>query len=371
MKANSKDTKRMNKIRIIKFISKKGITSKAEISSELQISMPTVLQNVKELVEEGLVTENGEYASTGGRKAKALSIAEGIGYTVGMDITANHITFALVDMRRELVEKLRVRIAFENIYSYYEKMVENLLTFIERTGVDRRKITGVGISLPGIVNQEEKLLLRSHALNVENVSFKMVENMVGFPCELENDANSAAYAELLGNGSDAVYLSLSNTVGGAICLHNKLYRGETFKSGEFGHMVIEKNGRRCYCGKNGCVDAYCSAKVLQSRTDDNLETFFTKIREKDPECMEVWEEYLDDLAVTVTNLRMAFDCDIVLGGYVGGYLEEFLPELSRKIMKYNNFDLDTSYLRTGRYKLEASAYGVTLKFVEKYFDSLK
>ena len=60
MKANSKDTKRMNKIRIIKFISKKGITSKAEISSELQISMPTVLQNVKELVEEGLVTESGE-----------------------------------------------------------------------------------------------------------------------------------------------------------------------------------------------------------------------------------------------------------------------------------------------------------------------
>lgn len=371
MKANSKDTKRMNKIRIIKFISKKGITSKAEISSELQISMPTVLQNVKELVEEGLVTESGEYASTGGRKAKALSIAEGIGYTVGMDITANHITFALVDMRRELVEKLRVRIAFENIYSYYEKMVENLLTFIERTGVDKGKITGVGISLPGIVNQEEKLLLRSHALNVENVSFKVIENMIGFPCELENDANSAAYAELFGKGSDAVYLSLSNTVGGAICLHNKLYRGETFKSGEFGHMVIEKNGRRCYCGKNGCVDAYCSAKVLQSRTDDNLETFFAKIREKDPECMEVWEEYLDDLAVTVTNLRMTFDCDIVLGGYVGGYLEEFLPELSRKIMKYNNFDLDTSYLRTGRYKLEASAYGVTLKFVEKYFDSLK
>lgn len=371
VKANMKDTKRMNKIRIAKFISEKGITSKAEISSELQISMPTVLQNTKELVEEGLVTESGEYASTGGRKAKALSIAEGIAYAVGMDITANHITFVLVDMRRKLADKLRVRVTYENTYAYYEKMAENLRAFVDRTGVDRSKIIGVGISLPGIVNKEEKLLMRSHALKVENVSFKMIESMIGFPCQLENDANSAAYAELLGKGSNAVYLSLSNTVGGAICLHNRLYRGETFKSGEFGHMVIEKNGRRCYCGKKGCVDAYCSAKVLQRRADDNLETFFMKIREKDPGCMEVWEEYLDYLAVTVTNLRMAFDCDIVLGGYVGGYLEEFLPELNRKIMEYNNFDLDTSYLRTGRYKLEASAYGVTLKFVEKYFDSLK
>ncbi len=49
--------------------------------------------------------------------------------------------------------------------------------------------------------------------------------------------------------------------------------GETFKSAEFGHMIIEKGGRTCYCGKNGCVDAYCSAKVLSKYSDDDLELF--------------------------------------------------------------------------------------------------
>ena len=110
--------------------------------------------------------------------------------------------------------------------------------------------------------------------------------------------------------------------------------------------------------------------MLQRLADDNLELFFRKLKDGEENCVQVWEQYLDDLAVVVSNLRMAFDCDVVLGGYVGGDLEEFLPELGRKIMEYNKFDLDTSYLRTGKYKLEAAAYGVTLRFVEHFFDTL-
>lgn len=365
-----KEIKRNNKVRIAKYISRRGITSKAEISSMLGLSMPTTLQNVKELVETGVVEESGVYESTGGRKAKALSISPEVGFAAGMDITANHITFVLVNMKREPVNKKRTRIPYENTFSYYEKMGELLHDFIKESGVREEKIIGVGISLPGIVNKEEKVLLRSHALNVKNVSFKTIENVIGFPYALENDANSAAYAELTESVKNTVYLSLSSTVGGAIYLHDKLYPGENFRSGEFGHMIIEKGGRPCYCGKRGCADAYCSAKVLQRLADDNLELFFRKLKDGEENCVQVWEQYLDDLAVVVSNLRMAFDCDVVLGGYVGGYLEEFLPELGRKIMEYNKFDLDTSYLRTGKYKLEAAAYGVTLRFVEHFFDTL-
>lgn len=365
-----KETKRSNKVRIAKFISQRGLTSKAEIAAELHLSMPTTLQNVKELVEEGIVEERGEYESTGGRKAKALTIAEDIGYAIGMDITANHITFALVNLKRELVKKQRIRLTFEDNYAYYEQMAKSLHVFVQETKVEENKIIGLGIALPGIVNKEEKVLLRSHALKVKNISFHNYQNLLRYPFELENDANSAAYAEFLQKERNTIYLSLSNTVGGAIYLHDRLFSGENFKSGEFGHMVIEKEGRVCYCGKKGCADAYLSSKLLQGLTNDNLEAFFQKIREKDAACMQVWEEYLEYLAIVVTNLRMAFDCDIVLGGYVGGYLEEFLPMLYRKIQKFNNFDLDTTYLRTGKYKFEAAAYGVTLPFVDCFFEEM-
>lgn len=399
VKEIKRDIKKRNKARVARYISLKGFASKAEIAAELGLSMPTTLQNVKELIEAGIVVESGEYGSTGGRKAKALSIAPEAGYVVGIDITAHHLTFALVNMGRELLRWRRIRIPFEDSLSYYEKMGAALQEFIENTNpgearcgdaqtagtkgerivgagaaprkIDRKKIFGVGISLPGIVNREEKFLIQSQALGIQNVSFRSLQNVIGLPFELENDANSAACAELFEGSRNTVYLSLSNTVGGAVYLQDGLYPGENFKSGEFGHMVIEKSGKRCYCGKRGCVDAYCSAKVLQCMTNDNLEAFFEALKNGDEACGKVWEEYLDSLAVTVTNLRMIFDCDIILGGYVGGYLEEFLPQLQQRIVGYNNFDLDTSYLRTGRYKLEAAAYGVTMRFVDTFFDALE
>lgn len=363
------EPKRINKIRIAEFISTVGSTSKSEISRELKLSMPTTLQNVRELMEAGIVTEEGEYESTGGRKAKALAITRDAGYAAGVDITNNHITMVLVNTRKEIIKSQRTRTPFQNTPKYYEDLGVSIRKFIDTAGISRKKIAGVGLSLPGIVDREEKLLLRSHTLHLENISFRNLENDLGYAYSLENDANSAACAELEGAGGNAVYLSLSNTVGGAVYLQNHLYKGENFKSAEFGHMTIERNGRPCYCGKKGCVDAYCSAKILQEYGDGNLEAFFVKVREKVPEIMKVWDEYLDTLAVTVTNLRMTFDCDIVLGGYVGGYLEEFMPELTKKVREYNNFDIDTSYLRTGKYKLEAAAYGITLEFITSYLNS--
>lgn len=399
MKEIKRDIRKMNKARVARYISRKGITSKAEIAAELGLSMPTTLQNVKELIEAGIVVESGEYGSTGGRKAKALSIASDIGYVAGIDVTANHLTFALVNMKRELLRWERIRVPFEDSFAYYERMGEMLREFLESTEdvgnenaagdrmtvpgnesttwetnrrkINPEKICGVGISLPGIVNREEKLLIQSQVLGISNISFRNLQSVIGYPFELENDANSAACAEFYEGSKNTIYLSLSNTVGGAVYLHDGLYTGENFKGGEFGHMVIEKSGKKCYCGKRGCVDVYCSAKVLQSMTNDNLEAFFEALRNGDEACTEVWEKYLDSLAVTVTNLRMLFDCDIILGGYVGGYLEEFLPQLQQRIMGYNNFDLDTSYLRTGRYKLEAAAYGVTMRFVDAFFDALE
>ena len=378
--ARGLEPKRSNKIRTAKFISARGITSKTEISVSLKLSMPTTLQNVKALVEEGIVEETGEYESTGGRKAKALSICGDAGYAVGVDITNNHITMVIVNAKKEIMASERVRCVYENCTQYYDFLVRAVSDFIEKQGVELTKIAGIGYSLPGIVDKEQSLLLRSHTLKVQNVSFRSVGNALGYPCDIENDANSAAYAELgtaavSGDAAEdeetnAVYLSLSNTVGGSICFGGQLYSGDNFKSGEFGHMVIEKNGRQCYCGKRGCMDAYCSALVLQENTDRSLECFFDGVRKKEPEILKVWDRYLDDLATAVTNLRMIFDCRIVLGGYVGGYLEEFMHELSRKVMQYNNFDVDTSYLRTGKYKLNAAAYGAALKFIESIFDNI-
>ena len=81
-------------------------------------------------------------------------------------------------------------------------------------------------------------------------------------------------------------------------------------------------------------------------------------------------EYLDYLALAVCNIRMIFDCDIILGGNVGGYMEGHIRAFESKVAKYNRSDLDTSYIRLGNYKEGSSAIGAGKHMVDKYISNL-
>ncbi len=368
-KEERRETKRANQARIAQMILEAGAISKNELAERLGFSMPTVLQHVKGLVESGYVTESGEYGSTGGRKAKLLSVVGDMGFAAGMDITENHISYVLVDLQRELIKRAKIRLPFSQSFSYYEAMGNWLQVFLEQAGVERGKILGIGISLPGIVDSREKLLVHSHVLHAENMSFKRFEGLVGYPCEADSDAGGAAYAELAGEEKDAVYLSLNDTVGGALYLNQKWYTGSDSQSARFGHMVIEKNGRPCYCRGKGCLDAYCSARALRGE-DKNLEEFFEKVRARETGYRRRLEEYLDSLALAVAQLHILFGCDIVLGGQAAGYLRDFQRELDRRVAEYDRLDSDTSFFRIGKCGAEASAYGMAIRFVNRFFKEL-
>ncbi len=364
------EIKHRNKVKIVKFIYKKGETSKQEISRELGLSMPTVLQNIKELLDRGIVIETGKYRSTGGRKAGALSLAKGHKYAAGIDITKNHISMVLVDTSGAVSVYKRLKRFYEDSVEYYEGLGVELEAFLAENHIDKNKVLGVGLSIPGIVDTTNSILLRTHVFKVSNLSLKKFSRFLKYEVAFNNDANSAAYAELREAAKNSIYLSLSNTVGGAVYIKDEIYMGDNFKSAEFGHMVLKPGGRTCYCGKKGCMDAYCSALALSEYTDDNLDQFFLQLKDGDKKCIKAWQEYLDYLALAVSNLRMAFDCDIILGGYLGGYLEDYLVELGSYVVKYNNFDIDTTYIRSGKYKKEAAAVGAGIQFIEKYFEAI-
>lgn len=149
-----------------------------------------------------------------------------------------------------------------------------------------------------------------------------------------------------------------------------MYIGSNWRSGEFGHMVIHPGGKRCYCGKEGCVDAYCSALNLAELEDGNLESFFEKLKQGNQEYQKIWSTYLDDLAIAIDNLRMCFDCDIVLGGYVGSYMEPYIPEIRKRVAEKNIFDYKGSYVKACQYQVESSALGAAILLIEKYIDEI-
>ena len=119
----------------------------------------------------------------------------------------------------------------------------------------KEKLLGVGISIPGIINQEQKLVIKSHALKLENYSLSFLEQAFSVPVYFSNDANAAMMAEDMNIYQNAIYLSLNQTLGGAFCIGGNLFSGENQKAGEnwtydtctLGPQVLLWKIRLCRC----------------------------------------------------------------------------------------------------------------------------
>lgn len=367
-KVTNMEVKKQNRNRVFRYIYRHGTVSNPDISHEMNMSLPTVTQITKELIEKGLVEEKGELKSTGGRRAKALSAAVNVKQAIGLDITKNHISLVLINLAGEILKYERIYQPYSSEEVYYQRVSEKLEAFLDESGEEREKILGVGISFPGIIDLDREMIADSHILGVEMVPFEAVSRYFSYPCFFLNDANAGAYAEgIRPEGMERFfYLSLSNTVGGAIFNQNELMQGSNFRCGEVGHMTVVPDGETCYCGKKGCLDAYCSASILSDAADGKLEKFFAALEQGEGDVLQIWDQYMSYLAIAVNNIHMVLDCDVVLGGYVGSYMESYIQDIWDKVLARNTFAEKVPFVKACSYTVGAAALGAALKVTEDF-----
>ncbi|MDR2908895.1 MAG: ROK family transcriptional regulator [Oscillospiraceae bacterium] len=380
---NNMDVKRFNRNKLFRCVNRNGRLSRTEIVEKLGMSLPTVLSLLGELAQMGLVREAGKLESTGGRKAAAIMPVHDARFAVGLDITAHHVSFALTDLSAQVLKHVRVIQNFEMSPQYIADVAGKLEDFIQEAKVPKQKILGVGVSIPGIVDIGNSNILVSHALGISDVGFEYFSRHIPYRCSFINDANAAAFAEIfdLDSNLTAILFSLSNTVGGAIInkavgieagggVGSHLILGDNWKGGEIGHMTLFPGGIPCYCGKIGCFDAYCSAKVLSQHTGGTLEAFFEQLAEGNSRLAAVWDTYLGHLAIMLNNIRMLQDCSIIIGGYVGRFMEPYIELLSEKVKRLNTFRETANFIKICNYRVEASAFGAALLFIEDFMESV-
>ena len=366
---NNMDVKRRNRVNTLRCVLKSDRVSQMELTQRLGLSWPTILQNVKELTELGLVREDGVYASTGGRKARAFVPVRDARVAVGVELARDHVSVVLTDLSGNLLRQARGALRFSMEDIYFKYLGGLLQRFVDANEAGER-LLGVGLAIPGTVDEERGLLRDSRVLDLKNVALSRFTQQIPWPCRCLSAAGAAGLAEFYGEEGGMVYLSLDEAVGGAILRDGGLYLGEHLRAGAFGHMTLVPGGLRCRCGREGCLDAYCSAKVLSDLAGGSLSAFFEELRSGDGEKREAWREYLEYLAVAVNNLHVSFDCGVMAGGAVGAYLEEFGELLRALLAERNPFDQDTSYLRYGRRSQEAAAVGAALTQVEAFLQGL-
>lgn len=364
--------KEVNRNKVYKMIYNSDGICKQDIAYKLKLSLPTVSQNITELKNRGLIEEKGTFESTGGRRARVIKCVDDVKTAIGMDITRNHVSLVMVDLKGKILSGSRKRITFEDTEEFYQSVGVMVDEFVEATGLSSDRILGMGISLPAIIGEDKKSITYISVLPAPSNLYERLVRYIKYNFLFSNDANAGGFAEFWRRDSQdpIVYVSLSNSVGGSIMYSDSTYYGQHFKSGEFGHMTLVPEGRMCYCGKKGCADAYCNAKILANLTNGNLKDFFNKIEKNDKTCTKVFHEYLYYLGQLVYNLRMIFDCDVVLGGYVGSHMEKHLQVLAQIVDEKNPFEKGGDYIKVCNYKFEASAAGAALYYIDKFIDSI-
>ena len=371
----SNEIKMHNRQKIYKFIRSEDSASKQDIVIGLQLSLPTVTQNLQYLEERGFIDTSQKIKHTGGRNATAYSYIKNAKMAIGVYITPNHINAVAVDLSGNVTEKQRKRIKFNIKDEEYLKQIGEVVETVKRNAkIKDSALLGVGIAVPSLVSDDGEQVIYGMTLNFYGVTREEIAKYIPYPTRMFHDSFVAGYAEVWIDHriENAFYISLNNSVGGAVVIEDEIYTGDNHKSGEIGHMVIDINSKKqCYCGRYGCLDTVCNAGNLDQYTDGNLEEFFSLLKSGDKGASKLWDEYLDYLALAIHNIRMLFNSVVILGGYVGAYLDEYMEELYRRVDDWNTFgDHAEDYVIPCKYKVEATAAGAAIVFIDEFIEHI-
>lgn len=345
--------------------------SKKDISNDLQLSMPTVYQDVDELLSAGLICYDGQRQSSGGRPSKVLTVVKTARTAVGIGISAGKLNFISTDLSGEVIGHKEVRHRYEVEDPYFPFLVaDELEHFLDELEIDRKSLLGVGISIPGIVDLKTETILFAPTLRLKNYSYALLKEKIPYPVHVDNDANSGVFAEWYGGRKDRsiAYLSLEAGVGGAVVVNGKMFGGNNNRSGEFGHMCVEPNGLPCACGKKGCLEAYCSPLRISRELGVSPAVFFKGLEEEVHGYLSFWNDYKKHLAIGIHNMKMMLDGDVVLGGGLSEYLKPRLGEIRAEAAQHDPFNAEMDYISISRTTRYSALLGAALHFIHEFLE---
>ena len=350
-----------------------GSCSKKELAERCGVSMPTLYQHLNGLIEAGLICYTDQWQSTGGRKAQKLDIVPASRFSMGVSLNENRLRMVAADLRLQELAYQEKPFRVQNCLTGKSPKVDVLLEeFLDESGLDRSRLLGVCVTVPGLVSEDRRTIDFAPTLGVRNLPAAELLGEIPYPLQVENDGSASGHAEYFArrNPGNMAYLSLENGVGGAVLVGRKPYSGDHNRSGEFGHICVEPGGMPCACGKLGCLEPYCSAGRIETSLGVSLEEFFLGVENHNPEYTALLYDMLRHLAVGINSIRMALDCDVVLGGFLSEYLMPYLPALRRYVLAGNPFDENADFVQFSKLRRHITPLGAALYYIRRFVESI-
>jgi predicted NBD/HSP70 family sugar kinase len=262
--SNREFTKTINQFHILNTIRRAGLISRVEIAALTGQSRAAVTNITARLLQEKVIVEKETKTSASrGRRRVLLALNPTAAYVVGVKLSAFQVSFAVTNMQADVLSSLivPVRIGKKSVEFVADLIEEGIRHCVSEALIEMRKISGIGIGVPGLVNSEKGLTYWSALYKKGNTTLRdLIRKRFNIQTYIENDANTVTLAQQWfgeGKGVDNfLVVTVEHGVGMGIVVNGQIYRGVKGIGAEFGHMVIKPGGALCRCGKRGCIESY-------------------------------------------------------------------------------------------------------------------
>jgi predicted NBD/HSP70 family sugar kinase len=332
-----RDLRRGNRSALLRHLWFEGPLSRQELGRDTGLSAGSISNVVGELIADGLVEEAGAVDSDGGRPRTLLKVAASFGRVVGVDVGETRVRVELfdLDLAELAVTERPLSDSGHDVDHVVALVLDGLATVLADTGTDPAKVLGVGVGVPGIVEQgpsPDLAVVHGQTIGWHAVPFgALLRAGTDLPLHIENGAKTLGQAEMWFGGGrgarHAVIALIGSGIGACVVTDGETYRGAGSSAGEWGHTTMRVGGRRCRCGASGCLEAYVGAEAVLDRwggtpagatEEAALAALLERADGGDAAARAVLDETAEYLGAGIADLINLFTPErILLGGWAG------------------------------------------------------
>lgn len=326
---------------ILRILRDDGPQSRAELARRTSLSPTALTHLTAQLLKDGTVTELTQSTGAGaavGRPATNVALVPESQFVVGVHLGAGTIHATITDLKAspKTMASLHFDTATSRPSAVIAKVARTVEGLIGKTGIERSRLLGLGLGVPGPVDTERRRNLLSINYDWRDVPFAdELETALGMPVVIEHNVSAMALAESrygIGRDADALlYIYLRTGLGAGLVVHGMPFRPGGHGAVELGHIQVVEHGERCACGSVGCLETFLSERALSraAHIDRPHPKSLLAAVEHYPEAWEAAVRHLTTAIASATNL---LNPDlIVFGGHLAEAPDSFLDAIREKV----------------------------------------
>ncbi|MFB9134764.1 ROK family protein [Vibrio sp. AK197] len=310
--------KQVNAGRVYKLIDQKGPISRIDLSKLSELAPASITKITRELIDAHLIHETSvQEALTRGRPAVGLKVNNEGWQFLSMRLGRGYLTLALHELGGDVLIDTKIDIHEIDQEDVLARLLHEIDEFFQTYADQLDRVTSIAITLPGLVNSEQGVVLQMPHYNVHNLALGAeIFQATGLPVFIANDTRAWALAEkLFGHSQDndnSILISIHHGLGAGIVLDGRVLQGRHGNIGELGHIQIDPNGKPCHCGNRGCLETVASSQAIRDEVSERIANGESSI------LAEVEEISVEDICdAAINGDPLAIDVIEKLGHYLG------------------------------------------------------